>query len=102
VLKNALEAMPQGGELAVTVERADGAARVEVRDSGPGIPDEVDVFEPFTTTKSEGTGLGLAIARQIVSAHGGYFGYESDQTGTTFFLELPEEGGTAEGSGKAS
>ncbi len=88
--KNATEAMEPGGRLTVRISRADRMARVEVADTGVGIPDEVDAFEAFRTTKSEGFGLGLAIVRQLVIAHGGAITYQSKPgEGTTFVLELP-------------
>ncbi len=70
---NALDVMPDGGELVVTgVDTACGF-ELEVADSGPGMSDDVvpHVFEPFFTTKSGGTGLGLAIVQRIADAHGG-------------------------------
>jgi signal transduction histidine kinase len=64
---------------------------VEIGDTGIGIPDGLDVFELFTTTKANGTGLGLAIARQIVSAHGGWIRYETKAgEGTIFVVALPQ------------
>ncbi|HVZ31212.1 MAG TPA: PAS domain S-box protein [Polyangiaceae bacterium] len=88
--KNALEAMPQGGVLRVTASYNDQFVTLLVSDTGVGIPDGLDVFQPFETTKADGTGLGLPIARQIARAHGGELVYESkvDQ-GTTFALKLP-------------
>jgi signal transduction histidine kinase len=63
---------------------------LDVSDTGIGIPAGVDIFEPFTTTKSSGTGLGLMIVRQIVAAHGGTIDYLSEPgNGTTFRLTLP-------------
>jgi len=63
---------------------------LEVSDTGIGIPAGVDIFEPFTTTKSQGTGLGLTVVRQIVSAHKGTLTYHSiPGEGTTFTLMLP-------------
>jgi signal transduction histidine kinase len=56
-----------------------------------GIPDGLDVFELFTTTKTNGTGLGLAIARQILAAHGGWIRYETKPgEGTVFVVALPQ------------
>jgi signal transduction histidine kinase len=69
--KNALEAMPDGGTLAVRASNSRERVTVEVTDTGRGIPAGVNIFEPFVTTKPEGTGLGLPIVRQIVAAHGG-------------------------------
>jgi signal transduction histidine kinase len=73
LVSNAVEAMPEGGELCVDVERAGGRVRLEVRDTGVGVPDEVRprLFEPYFTTRSSGTGLGLAIARRVIEEAGG-------------------------------
>ena len=70
---NALDVMPEGGELVVTACETQRGLEIEVADSGPGIPEHVGakVFEPFYTTKSEGTGLGLAIVYRVAEAHGG-------------------------------
>lgn len=69
--------------------------RIEVRDNGPGTPQEIRerLFEPFISHgKRGGTGLGLAIARAIIEAHGGHIGLaESEGRGATFFIELPIE-----------
>jgi two-component system sensor kinase FixL len=88
--KNAAEAMPGGGELTVSATNFDGQVRLEITDTGVGIPAGVDVFEPFVTTKTQGTGLGLTIVRQIVAAHNGKLTYRSvSGEGTTFTLTLP-------------
>lgn len=94
VLVNALEAMPDGGTLAVQVSAPVGAKSVEiqVRDSGAGIaPEQLsEVFRPFFTTKGRGLGLGLAFARRIVERHGGRIDLRSQQlTGTTVTLCWP-------------
>ncbi len=88
--KNAVEAMPQGGQLTVRASQSGEQIKLEVSDTGVGIPPGVDIFEPFTTTKSQGTGLGLTIARQIIAVHKGSLSYHSiPGQGTTFILELP-------------
>lgn len=70
-------------------------AVIEVRDTGPGIPDEVRerMFNPFFTTRAEGTGLGLAIVHRIVDAHGGRLDVESTREGTCMRVALPVEFG---------
>jgi signal transduction histidine kinase len=90
--KNAAEAMPEGGKLVLLgVQRKDKVV-LEVKDTGQGIPGEVDVFEIFTTTKPNGLGLGLAISRQIIAAHGGVISCASEPNkGTTFRITIPLE-----------
>ena len=90
LVKNAAEAMPRGGMLTLHGRRSGEQAALDIIDTGLGIPDGVDIFEPFATTKSSGTGLGLVIVRQIVSAHGGSVTYSSERgKGTVFHLTLP-------------
>ena len=63
---------------------------LEISDTGVGIPEGLNIFEPFTTTKEAGTGLGLAIVQQIVAAHGGAIAYSSTPgQGTVFTVTLP-------------
>ena len=88
--KNALEAMPAGGTLELRARLIDNRIVVEVSDTGTGIPDGIDVFEPFRTTKPEGTGLGLPLVREIIQSHGGEIRYRSEiGKGTIFTVELP-------------
>jgi len=89
---NAVEAEPADGPVVVRAEEADGQVRIEVQDSGPGMPSEVieRAFEPFYTTKPKGTGLGLATVHQVVEAHGGSLEISSrDGHGTCVSLLLP-------------
>ena len=92
LVKNAIEAIDRGpGQVAihVTQERPQ-AVRIAVTDSGPGIPDSVQVFRLFETTKPEGSGVGLAVARQIVLAHCGSIECARlVPRGTVFNVDLP-------------
>lgn len=97
LIQNALEAMPDGGQLAIScqvVSPEDGlaVARLGVEDTGRGIPPEGHerIFEPFFTAREGGTGLGLAIAREIVEAHGGRINFVSRPgSGAFFLIDLP-------------
>lgn len=89
---NALDVMPDGGQLAVTAVNGPRGFELEVADSGPGLSDEVKrrVFEPFFTTKSGGTGLGLAIVQRIAQAHGGeVIAQNCPEGGAAFTLRFP-------------
>jgi len=96
---NALEAMPEGGELSISVGFEEPAAsairpiRIEIGDTGCGIPDGAfkRIFDPFFTTKTNGTGLGLSIVYQLVEKAGGSIEVSRSQpgTGTIFSLFFP-------------
>jgi signal transduction histidine kinase len=90
---NAVQAMPEGGRLAVECQ-ASGSEKViiSITDTGVGIPAEVlpRLFEPLFTTRAKGIGLGLAIAKTLVEGHGGTIEVQSEMgQGTTFTIILP-------------
>ena len=98
LILNAIDAMPQGGELRVgNSHHKDPKSeiefiRVEITDTGCGIPADklFRIFDRYFTTKKEGTGLGLAVVDRIVKAHGGSVSVESEEgKGTTFSVDLP-------------
>jgi two-component system sensor histidine kinase HydH len=90
---NALEAMPDGGTLSLGASADDGALRVEVSDTGQGIPPEVqsEVFKPYFSTKCRGTGMGLALTEKLVGQHGGRIDFRTGSGGTTFHITVPLE-----------
>lgn len=110
IILNAMDAMPEGGELIVSSSftlREDCGMEVasfQFRDTGQGIPDDViaKVFEPFYTTKPTGVGLGLAVCKSIIEQHGGSIAIQSkkrtagskrlESTGTLIMIEIPLAG----------
>lgn len=96
LLKNAIEAMTDGGRLHVAVGGSDLSATIRVGDTGAGIPPEAlpHIFDPYFTTKPEGTGLGLSIAQQNIRSLGGMLEVETDaKFSSVFKLTLPLAGG---------
>jgi two-component system sensor histidine kinase PilS (NtrC family) len=92
--RNALQAMPDGGELEITAVRKNGRVVLRWRDTGVGMTEEVrrQAFEPFVTTRPGGTGLGLAVVYAAVAEHGGTIAIDSTPGGgTVVTVELPAE-----------
>jgi len=99
LILNAIEAMPQGGALSITVDQTDETLRLEIVDTGEGISEEEakKIFEPFYTTKEQGLGLGMPYARKIIDQHGGSMSLRSQPgEGTRISITLPA--GKKEGS----
>ncbi|MCD6099851.1 MAG: 4Fe-4S dicluster domain-containing protein [Candidatus Marinimicrobia bacterium] len=100
MLKNSFDAMPEGGEIGISVGEKGDNVVIKISDTGKGIPDEIlpKIFDPFFTTKEpgKGTGLGLAIVYGIIKMHRGNIRVKSNtdpakgRTGTTFYIELPK------------
>ena len=99
LISNAMEAMPEGGELRISTSGSENQVCFSIADTGVGIPEEyhVKIFEPFFTTKQvgRGTGLGLAVSYGIIKMHNGDIHMKSNadpvagRTGTTFTITLP-------------
>jgi two-component system sensor histidine kinase PilS (NtrC family) len=96
--RNALQAMPEGGELEISAIRENGRVVLQWRDNGVGMTEEIrrQAFEPFVTTRPGGTGLGLAVVYAAVAEHNGTVSIDSAPgSGTTVTVELPMHKGSA-------
>jgi len=92
LVRNALEAVQDGGTVQMRVRRLPRDVELDVVDDGPGIPDPTaPIFDAFFTTKDRGTGLGLSIVQRIVTDHGGDVRFDSHPGSTTFTVRLPAE-----------
>jgi len=105
LIKNAVEAVPEDGEIIITTayqrgvviavpgtsQRLNLPLVVAIQDNGDGISDDLKehLFDPFVTTKAEGSGLGLALVAKIIGDHGGLIGFESEPRRTVFRISLP-------------
>jgi PAS domain S-box-containing protein len=92
LITNALQAMPNGGELKIGTRKTLQETLISFRDTGVGISPEnlPNIFQPFRTTKAQGQGLGLAVCKRIVEAHGGSITVNSTVgEGSTFTIRLP-------------
>ncbi|HWC97177.1 MAG TPA: ATP-binding protein [Candidatus Sulfopaludibacter sp.] len=92
IVVNAMQAMPEGGELRFQSTVSEDTAEIRVSDTGPGIPPELreKIFRLYFTTKKEGSGIGLAMTFRIVQLHDGTIDFTSEPgKGTTFLVRLP-------------
>ncbi|MCD6089303.1 GHKL domain-containing protein, partial [Candidatus Bathyarchaeota archaeon] len=92
LIKNAIEAMPEGGEIKISMSIENNHALITFEDTGIGIPEDKikEIFRPFFTTKSKGLGLGLAICKKLIEAHGGSISVRSKVgEGSRFEIKLP-------------
>ncbi|MFH1664998.1 MAG: ATP-binding protein [Candidatus Omnitrophota bacterium] len=94
IIRNSSDAMADGGRITIKASKKKGVIRVEISDTGCGMPRKVlnRIFEPFFTTKPKGTGLGMAVCYTIIKDHGGDLQYTSKVgKGTTATILLPAE-----------
>jgi signal transduction histidine kinase len=91
LVRNAGEAVSVGGHVMVGVSVDDAHCQIQVKDDGPGIPENVRsrIYEPFFSTKEGGTGLGMSIVHSLVSLHGGSIDLATGPGGTTFDVAIP-------------
>jgi two-component system sensor histidine kinase CpxA len=97
VVRNAIHYSPEQSTIAITLECTDGAAKLSIRDSGPGVPDDAlpKLFQPFfrvdpsRSDSTGGTGLGLSIAKRAIAMHGGSISAQNVHPGLLVQIELP-------------
>jgi signal transduction histidine kinase len=94
IILNAMEAMPEGGNLLIETKQIDATIEIYFQDSGKGVltEDRERLFEPFYSSKKDGNGLGLSVSYGIITAHGGdLYLVEEKGTGACFCISLPSE-----------
>jgi signal transduction histidine kinase len=91
LVRNAVEAVPAGGHVAVELVSHGAMLSIRVQDDGPGIPQSIRqrIYEPFFSTKESGTGLGMSIVHSLVMLHDGSIDLETGSSGTRFEVTLP-------------
>ncbi|MGB2600455.1 MAG: ATP-binding protein [Candidatus Omnitrophota bacterium] len=92
LLKNSFDAMPKGGKVKITTKKYQGCARIDIEDTGVGIPEEdiEKLFDPFFSSKGDGKGVGLSVCYGIIKAHDGDLRYNSIMgKGTMASMFLP-------------